>query len=269
MMLFVHSSGRSGKQTTLDFLRPLKEDIILVVQKREARLYERWRSRVFEILVLPENITTLSPTRQFILEFAHDAKLEKICLLDDDLRFFKRKPPTANTKANHSLLNATPEEVVEMFALLERWLDLVVHCSLSAREGNDRVLKDWTEPGRAMRCLAYHVPTLMKIGARFDRIPAKQDMDMTLQLLRAGYVNRISWLFAQGQAANSGAKGGCSVYRDKKMLTDCANKLAALHPGFVKVVEKKTKGSFGGGTRTDVVIYWKRAWESSMEMAHV
>jgi len=35
--------------------------------------------------------------------------------------------------------------------------------------------------------------------------------------------------------------------------------LAELHPGLVKVVTKETKGAWGGGTRTDVVVQWKKA----------
>ena len=46
------------------------------------------------------------------------------------------------------------------------------------------------------------------------------------------------------------------------MMDRCSNELAALHPDFVKVVEKYTKTSWGGGIRTDVRIAWKKAYES-------
>jgi hypothetical protein len=46
-------------------------------------------------------------------------------------------------------------------------------------------------------------------------------------------------------------------------MESSAKGLAELHPGFVKVVRKETKGAWGGGERVDVQIQWKKAWESS------
>jgi hypothetical protein len=42
-----------------------------------------------------------------------------------------------------------------------------------------------------------------------------------------------------------------------------AEALAAKYPGIVKAVEKETKGSWGGGVRKDVTVYWKKAYASS------
>jgi hypothetical protein len=39
--------------------------------------------------------------------------------------------------------------------------------------------------------------------------------------------------------------------------------LQLLHPAFVKVVEKATKTSWGGETRTDVQVSWKKAYASA------
>ena len=45
-------------------------------------------------------------------------------------------------------------------------------------------------------------------------------------------------------------------------MNRCAHELEVLHPDYVTVVDKTTKTSWGGGTRTDVRIAWKKAYES-------
>ena len=112
-----------------------------------------------------------------------------------------------------------------------------------------------------MRLLAYDKQKVLDTGAKFDRIDTKQDFDMTLQLLRKGYKNLVFYKYAHNQSG-SNARGCCSVYRNPEMMDRCSNELAALHPDFVKVVEKYTKTSWGGGIRTDVRIAWKKAYES-------
>lgn len=266
MHLFIHTYGRSAQQTTLSFLTSVpKEHISLVIQKRETAAYDHWRRFGYEVLVLPDRIRMLSPTRQWIMDHARERGFEKACLLDDDLRFNVRGLPSHNVKAtDFTLWVATPEQTLEGLNLLDQWLDEGwTHVSMSAREGNNRIVKEFTEVGRAMRLLAYRVDDFHRYGARFDRIDCKQDLDVTLQLFRAGRPNRISWRYATGQATGSGARGGCATYRDAAMLERCAYELADLHPGFVKVVEKDTKTSFGGGTRTDVIVQWRKAYESS------
>jgi hypothetical protein len=42
-----------------------------------------------------------------------------------------------------------------------------------------------------------------------------------------------------------------------------ARGLFVLHSPFVKVVEKTTKTSWGGQTRTDVIVKWKAAYDSA------
>jgi hypothetical protein len=82
---------------------------------------------------------------------------------------------------------------------------------------------------------------------------------MTLSLLELGYPNLISFKYMHDQPT-SGSKGGCERYRTKEMLDQEARKLQDLHPGFVSIVEKSTKHAWGGGKRTDVICYWKKAF---------
>jgi len=65
--------------------------------------------------------------------------------------------------------------------------------------------------------------------------------------------------WCNNQAEGSGASGGCSAFRTMDLHSDNAQLLAKLHAPYVKVVRKETKGAWGGGARTDVIVYWKKA----------
>lgn len=245
--------------TVSNLSRNCRERTFLVVQQREeAAWLRRGIPDRVQLLVLPEEIQTLSPTRQWILEHAAQNGMQKICLMDDDLRFSHRREGYGV-----KLFDSKDEDVDRMFAALEKSLDNHLHTGISAREGNNHVEESEKEIGRMMRVLAYRPADVLATGARFDRIRTKQDFDMTLQLLRKGYKNLIRFDYAQDQVGGSQAVGGCAAYRTPQMMSEDAENLRALHPDFVKIVEKKTKGAWGGGVRVDVQIAWKKAYESA------
>jgi hypothetical protein len=237
------------------------DNTYLVVQEREAEKYEKYEEQGCHLLILPPEIEKLSPTRQYLLEFHRDNfdPDETLVLLDDDLTFAKRE-----TEGSVKLTAATGEALAPMFALLDKAIqeDGFVHAGISAREGNNRIEQPSKEIGRMMRLLAYNAHKVLELGCRFDRISTKQDFDMTLQLLRKGEKNHILYDWAHNQAG-SNVTGGVSGYRTPEVQKQDSEKLAELHDGFVDVVKKVTKSSWGGTERFDVRIGWKKAFNSS------
>lgn len=266
MNLYIHTSGRPTvrEQKTLSTMagcKTLLKQVRLVVQAREADAYYESVGLHYgvQMVVLPKNIKTLSPTRQYLL----DSESKPFVMMDDDLLFFERR-----TDDPTKFLKIVDHDVHKMFTqLLARMVHgKYVHGGILAREGANRIVGEQNVFNtRMMRVLAYDPVKVRKVGARFDRLPSKQDFDMTLQLLRAGRPNILMADYVQGQYGDgcSNAPGGCSVYRTPEMNVSSSHGLAALHPGFVKVVEKAASTSWGGGTRTDVVISWKKAAAAS------
>lgn len=278
MLLYIHTYGRPGVQLTLQSIpEKLKENVILVVQEREAEKYswqegKHWINKWgVKLWVLPKKIQTLSPTRQWIID-NHDIKKhgDKLVMMDDDLRFDVRRKDKPE-----KFLKSGAEDMEEMFVDLERLLDpnVYVHVGVLGREGGNRVMGEgdprlgkrairYVENRRMMRLLGYRPSVLRKEKVRFDRLPFQQDFDMTLQLLRKGYPNAVLTDWVQGQPASQ-AVGGVSSYRTLEKLAANAKTLSILHAPFVKIVKKKAKGEWG--ERSDVIVYWKKAYESSLK----
>ena len=174
MKIFIPTRGRSTTQTTFKFFpKKLQEKTTLVVDHDERDLYSIYPS----VWVMPDYLESgISPKRKYIIEHSTGTK---IAMLDDDIRFYIRKGYD-----DWHLRYLEPEEVPQMFGLLEEWLDDYAHCGVSAREGNNRVKELSVENTRYMRVLAYNLDMLG--GVELGRTRIMEDFDVALQLLRQG-----------------------------------------------------------------------------------
>jgi hypothetical protein len=209
--------------------------------------------------VQPRRITEIHTKRQYIAELALVHDHEKFVMLDDDLDF------QARGFTDESILvgNATKERILAAFARLSLLLDTHAHGGISCRQGNNRHEQDIVFATRNMYVLGYRSEFFSKGPGhhgrfRFDRVHGKEDFDMSLQLLRAGYANFLITDFCVGQAY--GRAGGCTEERTVLSSNAAAEKLASLHPGFVSVVDKEYTTSV---PRKEVIVHWKRALASS------
>ena len=250
MKIYIPTRGRADSQITLKFFPDgLKEKTILAVDHDERDLYGQYSN----VWVMPEDLPSgISPKRKYICENSDDPK---IIMLDDDIRFYVRKAYN-----DWHLRYLEPHELPAMFGVLDQWLGEYAHCGVSAREGNNRIEHLAVENTRYMRLLAYNLDMLD--GVELGRTRIMEDFDVNLQLLRQGKKSKVSYYYAQGQGT-SNADGGCSEWRNLGVQAEGAELLGSLHPDFVRVVEKKTKEAWGGGTRKDVIVQWKKAYASS------
>lgn len=209
------------------------------------------------MLAVPNNIEGIAATRRHLIEFALARGLRKIVMLDDDIFFYRRKPGVVN------LRDATAEDIAECFEYLSKKLDDYAHVGVGAREGHGHVKEDSILNSRYLRVLGY-AADLVKRLCEFERVPVMEDFDIALQLLRKGFPSHITYEWGQGQKQTQ-SPGGCSDYRTHQLHEEAAHKLAELHPGFVKLRQKKNKTGGEFGNRTEVTIYWKKAYNSGLE----
>lgn len=135
---------------------------------------------------------------------------------------------------------------------------------ISAREGNNYagtgpapLIKECT---RSMRFYAFRTADFLSIDA--GRMPEMADFDTALQFLRRGQKNAVLYYWAQHQPGTQ-APGGCEAYRTHATHEAAAKKLAELHPDFVSLRTKTNKSGGEFGTRTEVTVQWRKAYESA------
>lgn len=231
--------------------------VFLVADKKDsARLRASYPEA--QLITLPRGVQgRIGRVRQWIVGEHHALfpNRPQLVMMDDDLYVATRRQDDRG-KARQS----EPEDLARMFRALDTELQDLAHAGVLAREGGNRAAEhDVLYCTRAMRVLGYNTDILMREKIAMDRVRAMEDFDVCLQLLERGYENAVLCNWWQGQG-NSGAAGGCSEWRTPEVQAAAAHALAALHPRFVTVVEKETKGAWGGGVRTDVRVAWKKAF---------
>ncbi len=268
LRIIIPTYRRAGAQHTYRALPPeWQERVIWVVDRKDADDMERAHRisglpRGGKYIVHPDTVKTIAQKRAFILAtLAPQMGLERIVMMDDDLRFAVRADPET-TKLREARHDDLREHLAAMELLLSsKW----PHLGWSARQGNnnhgptgpDPHATGWAENTRTMYVLGYHMPTVLR-HLELGRIEHREDMDYALQLLRAGLPNKVCFTIACDQTYN--APGGASLERTMEASNADADKLAALHPGLVRVVEKEYRASI---PRREVVVSWKKAYESS------
>lgn len=260
MDILIPTYGRVGihQQHTLKQLMYTGRRIRLVVQAREA---DAWRAHGIasedDIYVLPDNIRTIADTRDHIIWDMQG--FDKVLMLDDDLHFAVRREDDPT-----KFRQPTSEDLRQMLLAVEAKLEYSPHVGLGAREGGNRNIDPILYNTRMMRALAYRRSYLKTHMITFAPMQLMEDFHVNLQVMRSGADTLVLNQWVTNQAGGSGAVGGCSTYRTPALQDAEARKLAGLHPGFVKVVQKTTKGAWGGGTRTDVTVAWKQARKSAI-----
>jgi hypothetical protein len=265
MKIYVPSRGRfearflDGIYSPLAWVTP-KLELVYVVSGNEYPMYRAAldkRRPETEVLPVghPENLSQKRATLAKMIAVRNESIF---CMCDDDLSLYIRK-----SDDSFQLRYPEPDEVDDLFLnMIPELLEDYPMVGVGAREGNNRI-GDGPRPllttcTRSMRLYAFRTKDYLSIDA--NRLPEMADFDTTLQFLRRGQANAVINYYAQNQP-QSQLKGGCSIYRTPATHDAVCRQLEALHPGFVKLRQKANLGGGDYGTRTEVTISWKKAYE--------
>lgn len=260
MHIYIRTYGRPSRdlQHTARMLWDAEVPFTFVVQQREFNTGAwRWCAEQRpnqKFITLPPAITHLYQTDQYLMETAHLDGADYVLLMDDDISFAIRRMDELT-----KFRPATPEDVHDVLKDIAFHVKELHHplVGVAGREGANRDTADYKYATRQMRCNAIDVSKFHELGIRFDRVPLMEDFDVILQFLSHGYPNCVINWAVQDQRG-SGVKGGVTHYRTDELQKKAAEMLAARHPGYVKVVQRHTKTSWGGDkTRYDVTVQWK------------
>lgn len=248
MHIYIPTMQRPRLQYTLSELKDESPyPITLVIPEQELQDYTGAHS---SLMTVPADVRGIAATRQFIMEQAED---EHVLMMDDDLTFAVRRSDDP-TRFRPWMKG----EMRGMLMAVETMMGLYAHVGIATREGGNRNTAPLMTCTRAPRVIGYQRSIFFKEGVNFRNSTVMDDFEATLHLLTRGYANGILNTFVQNQKG-SGTAGGASTYRTMQMHAAAAAKLQSRYPAFVKTVQKTTKTAWGGATRTDVIIQWKKA----------
>lgn len=258
MKIIIPTKGRSFKPLTLlNLPKDMRENVVVVCPASERHRYASNYKGIAVWQQLRDSFT-IAEKRAWIMEMAAQDGIDRLVMLDDDLRFAVRR-----TDDPGKFLKATEDQIRAAFLELSAILSPEVpHAGFAARGGSigDSAQRGgWQEGKRMMYALGYHVPTVHAL-AKFGRISTREDMDVTLQLFAHGKPNLVNFSFLTDQTF--GNPGGCTEERTIERSNEDADRLAELHPGFVRVVEKEYQRST---PRKEVVVQWLKALQDGKQ----
>lgn len=274
LVLFIPTKGRIDSQHTL---RALPEEWLkrtyIVCSKEEIKAHrKRWP--LCKVIAQGPDVRGIADARAWIFRWAHKQSMQKIVMLDDDIRFatrlktLKRHDRIGDTDGAEwsilkdsdpdlgKLVNLEPGDVRigQMLAGLEHHLNTYAHAGIHARLMSNNHSFHWRENTRIQQVYAYHVPTVMKncvVGRKIMR----DDFDYELQLLTKGFPCVVDcWLVGE-QARGFHGKGGQDTSRTVDKNNKDAYRLAKLFPGLVTVVDRE----YNRMPRKEVIVHWRKA----------
>ena len=253
---YITTLNRIGNQRTWENL-PLswRGRASLVVQSHEADKYPD----KYNLIVLPDHIHSLSPTKEWIVK---QAVRTRFAIFDDDLTFTRTGGKNEEGPSNISM---TDEEFDYLEEIICCWMDEgYVHCGLDAVWNPPTRNATSKQNSRICMNVFYDGVKIPVHDISWSRLVCSQDFDVTLQLLRMGFQNKVSLEFRVGQISTQ-ASGGCAEYRTIDLHNECMRELAILHKPFVELREKIETGSgeWKGKTKLAARISWKKAYHSS------
>jgi hypothetical protein len=281
LQLFIPTRGRVGSQLTLQKMPPAWRLRTTIVCPKDEIAAHRKNWPTCKVKAQPEPNMTIAAKRAWLLRDCGAAKIDKIMMLDDDLRFAIRPRTiskfkgfeaegsrgTGNTEWGrlyrkldgiHKVVQCKDADpaVGKIFERMEYMLDHYKHGGINTRLQQQEFGCEFALNKRVQYALAFHVPTVLA-NCKLGRIEHREDFDYTLQLLRRGFENAV-YCWAVVEQREYGAAGGASLERRMSASNKDAHKLARLHPDLVKVTTKDYKKST---PRNEVIVYWQKAIE--------
>lgn len=193
---------------------------------------------------------------------------EKVMIIDDSCTFKMKND-------ENKLVNLDVSDWFDMFKMVSDNLETYPMVGISDQGGNNRVLEDVKEIGRAYSCYGLDMEFLRKEGIRFDGMYQKnaeiklyEDFYLILSLLTKGHKNALIYKYAFNHP--HGKKGGNSTVRTNELQKKCLMALKDEFPGLVELVKKEDPSWKAGLEDTDdfrweARIAWQEAYKRGLE----
>lgn len=254
MKIFIPTVGRSENQITYENLPDeLKKQVVFVIQawERDHYAYDA------EYMILPDHIHVNKPKAiaQTRLEIYKAGQSMKYAVLDDDLTFKRRNSKYWSNINNmeKSKRDCTPEEVLEMFNLYDRWLDEVTVCGCGHVE-NPPSGSWYSENTSLSSCYWINGKDFSEFLPSIEKdlvsVSVAEDLVFLLSLLSNGYKNRASQEFLFfNNSVHTKLQSDLWDQRTFESVHEDHKKIEKMFPGLFEILYDKNGDRVKGGFR--------------------
>lgn len=281
-IITVFTRGRVDSQFFIESLPKIMRGLITIVchpGERSAHL-KRWKGQVADVIEYGKYCTNLGQARDWLMDYCVANKIRYAIQIDDNVMFGVH---ALGNKINlkHKLLNInnnfSEEDKITIFTKMFQWmLDSLRSgygiSGVSHRSGNNRKTNEVDENTRLFAVWGIDVKKYRKVGVKFADNPFKEDFHMQLAFLTNGIKTICNNCYTFDKVKGANQAGGCSIYRNLTNVNKGSELLKESYPQFVSLVEKKSNNWSNLGEkdeisimRKEVIIYWKKAYESSQK----
>lgn len=264
LMVVIPTYGREDKQRVYyQFPKHLRETVVFLATKEERYDLLRKHNPDAQIIKLPNSVHGIAATRQACIEHLPKGKVwmlddqVKLQLKGEDLRVIGR---------------CSPEEVDDLYHLIDYLLDYYVQVGVSGRPGNDKYTVWVRENVRIYTCYGLRTDVMEEQGFKFTglyetdpELIFMEDFFLNLSMLTAAFPNVCIWDYVADHHHNR--PGGNSLFRREEINAKCWKELKRRFPEYIrlKTVDRTSWGKGMQGERTEGTIYWKNAFNDAIE----
>jgi hypothetical protein len=187
-------------------LHAAKLDPVLMVDRRDPNPYDEFKT-------IRKNFTDVVGKRQLAVSYG-----QKVCFIDDDIRFYKRSP-------DNRALNPTPKDVARMFKEADKLLDTYALVGVHGRGFINAAPRGYTvNKGHPPIQVMFFNPKLFKRTLPKSPFTTCDDLWMGLNLIKQGlpFATMTEWCY--------GARANTSHFNDAVKLEHYKAMLKMLVP---------------------------------------
>lgn len=242
--IYIPTKGRVDRQITLEYLPTFLPVTLVCPPKEKKELAARTVNKKVEIITCSDEMT-IAEKRAWITK---RAKEDYIFMMDDDLRLYVN---------DHGSRFSAKEATVQalnfweyVFPLLRQRYDAVSFGTtfFPVEDGGTR------ENYHMGYAFGFRREVAMRV-IKWNRVDSYEDIDYTLQLLRAGIRIGVTYAMMVEQR-KAMAPGGCTEERSADTIDHDMKRLIELHPG---IVSYKPLSDTAKHMASNIRVAWRKA----------
>jgi len=228
--VYIISKGRYESRLTSKALEKMNVPYYIVVEPQEYDLYASVIDKD-KILILPfSNVGSSIPARNWVWEHSIENGHERHWILDDNIRQFFRLHNNRLYKVDSGVC----------FRVIEDWVDRYENIAQAGMQYKAFIPRRQKKPPVSLNTRIYSCILIKNDIPYRWRGQYNEDTDLSLRILKGGWVTALFYIFNCDKQATMSMKGGNTemLYNIDNGRLKMALALKQKHPRLVKITQK-------------------------------